>query len=75
MIVNGIGNNKNRLFIDFYENYSAYTEVIKTLKGLPFINVESLDSFLVNLKDEANLRVLSTSLIAQHLEERRQKKP
>jgi DNA-binding Lrp family transcriptional regulator len=75
MIVNGIGNNKNRLFIDFYENYSAYAEVIKTLKTLPFINVESMDSFLVDLKDETNLRVLSTSVIAQHLEERSHKKP
>jgi DNA-binding Lrp family transcriptional regulator len=75
MIVNGIGNNKNRLFIDFYENYSTYSEVIKTLQGLRFINVESMDSFLVNLKDETNLRVLSMSLIAQHLKERSQKKP
>jgi DNA-binding Lrp family transcriptional regulator len=75
MIVNGIGNNKNRLFIDFYENYSAYSEVISMLKGLPFINIKSIDSFLVNLKDETNLRVLSTSVIAQHLAERSRKKP
>jgi hypothetical protein len=45
MIVNGIGNNKNRLFIDFYENYSAYAKVIEFLKNLPFINVKSIDSF------------------------------
>jgi DNA-binding Lrp family transcriptional regulator len=75
MIVNGMGNNKNRLFIDFYENYSTYIDVIKTLKQFPFINVESIDSFLVNLKDETNLRVLSTSLIARHLVEKSQKKP
>ncbi len=75
MIVNGIGNNKNRLFIDFYENYSAYAKVIDTIKAFPFINVESVDSFLVDLKDETNLRVLSTSVIAQHLVEKSQKKP
>jgi DNA-binding Lrp family transcriptional regulator len=74
MIVNGIGNNKNRLFIDFYEDYSAYVEVIKAVKGFPFIDVDSIDSFLVNLKDETNLRVLSMSVIAQYLEERSQKK-
>jgi DNA-binding Lrp family transcriptional regulator len=74
MIVNGIGNNKNRLFIDFYEDYSAYVEVIKAVKGFPFIDVDSIDSFLVNLTDETNLRVLSMSVIAQYLEERSQKK-
>jgi DNA-binding Lrp family transcriptional regulator len=74
-IVNGIGNKKNRLFIDFYENYSAYAKVIKTLKKFPFINIESLDSFLVDLNDETNLRVLSTAVIAQHLLEKSQKKP
>jgi hypothetical protein len=74
MIVNGIGNNKNRLSIDFYKSYTAYVEVIKKVKGFPFINVDSIDSFLVNLKDETNLRVLSTSAIAKHLEERSQNK-
>jgi hypothetical protein len=74
MIVNGIGNNKNRLFIDFYENYSGYARVMKILNELPFINVDSVDTFLVNLKDETNLRVLSTSIIAQQLAEKSQKK-
>jgi len=74
MIVNGMGNNKNRLFIDFYENYSAYAKVIDTLKKLPFINIESLDTFLVDLKDEANLRVLSTAMVAQRIAEKNQKK-
>jgi DNA-binding Lrp family transcriptional regulator len=73
-IVNGIGNNKNRLFIDFYEDYSAYVKVINTLKEFPFISVESIDSFLVSLKDETNLRLLSLSTIAQHLERKTQKK-
>ncbi len=73
-IVNGEGSNKNRVFIDFYESYSAYAEVIKNVKGFPFINVKSIDSFLVNLRDETNLRVLSMSLIAQHLMEKSKKK-
>lgn len=73
-IVNGIGNNKNRLFIDFYEDYSAYTKVIDTLREFPFTNVESMDSFLVDLKDETNLRVLSMSGIAQHVMKNSQKK-
>lgn len=75
MIVNGIGNNKNRLFIDFYKDYSTYTQVIKVLKELPFIDVESVETFMVDLRDEANLRVLSTSVIAQHLAEMSQKNP
>jgi len=67
MIVNGIGNNKNRLFIDFYEGYSSYAEVIRMLKQMPFIEIESMESFLVSLKDENSLRLLSMSEIANHI--------
>jgi DNA-binding Lrp family transcriptional regulator len=71
MAVSGLDRDKNRLFITFYENYSAYVEAMKLTKNLPFANVDSMESFLVDLDDETNYRLLSMSAIARHLKERR----
>jgi DNA-binding Lrp family transcriptional regulator len=67
MAVNGVGNRKNRTFITFYRDYSAYNEAMKLTKQLPFADVDTLDTFLVSLEDETNYRVLSMSAIARHL--------
>jgi DNA-binding Lrp family transcriptional regulator len=55
MIVNGIGHNKNRLFIDFYENYSAYVKVMEALRRFPFTDVRSVDSFFGQLERRRKL--------------------
>jgi DNA-binding Lrp family transcriptional regulator len=75
MAVNGINHGKNRLFITFYEDYSAYTEALSLTRQLPFADVDSIESFLVNLNDETNYRLLSMQAIAQHLVKKSQKKP
>lgn len=75
MAVSGSNHNKNRLFITFYEDYSAYLNAMRLTKQLPFADVESMESFLVNLKDETNYRLLSMFAIAQHLLKRSQEKP
>jgi DNA-binding Lrp family transcriptional regulator len=67
MAVNGMDHGKNRLFISFYEDYSDYLNAMKLTKQIPFTNVDSLESFLVNLEDETSYRLLSMSAIAQHL--------
>jgi DNA-binding Lrp family transcriptional regulator len=73
MAVNGLSKDKNRLFMVFYENYSDYVNVMKTVKQIPFVNVDTMDSFLVDLNDETNYRVLSMSAIANHLLQRLKK--
>jgi DNA-binding Lrp family transcriptional regulator len=67
LAVNSIGGNKNRLFITFYESYSDYVEGMKLARQIPFVNVESVESFLVDLDDETNFRVLSISAIADNV--------
>lgn len=74
MAVNTSGQSKNRLFISFYEDYSAYAEAMRTVKKIPSVNVDNMESFLVDLADETNYRLLSMSAIAQHLLKRSQKK-
>ena len=73
MIVTGMSSNKNGLFIDFYENYAEYLKAIGALKKLRFIDVESIDSFLVNL-GETQMQVLGMSKIAEHFEKKVQDK-
>lgn len=75
MAVSGINHNKNTLFITLYENYAAYGEAMKLTRQLPFADVDSIESFLVDLGDETNYRLLSMSAIAQHLLKRSQEKP
>jgi len=74
LAVNGLGEDKNRLFITFYENYADYAEAMKLTRQLPFVDVERMESLLVDLNDETNYRLLSMSAIAEHLQARLGKK-
>jgi len=74
LAVNGLGDDKNRLFITFYENYSDYVGAIRLTRQIPLVDVESIQSLLVDLNDETNYRVLSMSAIAKHLQARIGKK-
>jgi len=66
-IVSCIGPKKNRVFIDFYQDYAAYTNVVKEVRQFPYADVESIDTLMVDLKDKENYRILSMSEIANHL--------
>ena len=74
LAVNGLSMGKNRLFIVLYKNYSDYVSAMRTVKQFPFINVDTMDSFLADLNDETNYRVLSMSAIGNHLLQRLEKK-
>ena len=74
LAVNGLSQSKNRLFITFYENYSDYADAMRLTRQIPLVNVGSMESLLVDLKDETNYRVLSMSSIANHLLKRLERK-
>ncbi len=65
--VSGVGLRKDTLFVTFYKSYSAYLEAMQLVKGIPNIDVQSLESFLVDLNDESHYRILSMSPTAHHL--------
>jgi len=67
MAVNGMGLGKDRLFITFYEDYPAYSKAMELTKNIPHVEVHGVDSFLVDLNDKSNYRVLSMAAIASHL--------
>jgi DNA-binding Lrp family transcriptional regulator len=65
--VSGMGLGKDRLFASFYKDYSAYTKAMELTRQIPHTNMDSIESFLVDLGDMTNYRLLSLSTIAQHL--------
>jgi DNA-binding Lrp family transcriptional regulator len=65
--VNGIGLGKDTMFITFYKDYSAYTKAMQLAKQIPHVSINSLASFLVNLDDKYNYRLLSMSAISRHI--------
>jgi DNA-binding Lrp family transcriptional regulator len=70
LAVNAVGGKENRLFIAFYKDYSEYANAVRLARQIPFVNIDSMNSLLVDLNDKTNYRILSMSAIANHLLQR-----
>jgi DNA-binding Lrp family transcriptional regulator len=68
IVVNGIGLGKGRLAINLYRDYASYGKGMKIIKSLPHIDADEIESFLVDLSDEDNFRMLSMAAAARHLQ-------
>jgi DNA-binding Lrp family transcriptional regulator len=68
MVVNGIGLDKGRVALNLYRDYSSYTEGMNVIRNLPHIHADEVESFLVDLNDEDNFRMLSMAAAARHVE-------
>ncbi len=67
MAVDGEGLKKDRMFISLYRTYSDFNRAMGFTKRLPFVNIDSLESFLVDLENKNNYRVLSMATIANNI--------
>jgi DNA-binding Lrp family transcriptional regulator len=67
MVVRGLGLQKDRMFITLYKDYADYLRTIRLTKQIANVNVESMDSFLVDLSDENNYRILTMAQVARHI--------
>jgi DNA-binding Lrp family transcriptional regulator len=68
IVVNGIGLNKGRMIINLFQDYSSYAERMNIIKKLPHIDADKVETFLVDLSDERNFRILSMTEIARHVQ-------
>jgi DNA-binding Lrp family transcriptional regulator len=68
IVVNGIGIGKGRMLINLYKDYSSYAEGMDVIRSLPHVEPDKLESFLVDLKDERNYRILTLAETARHLQ-------
>jgi DNA-binding Lrp family transcriptional regulator len=66
--VNGIGLGKGTMFITLYRNYARYAEAMRLTKSLPGVGAEGLESFLVDLNDEGNYRLLTLEHAARNIQ-------
>jgi DNA-binding Lrp family transcriptional regulator len=67
IIVRGLGLNKDRMFITLYKDYADYLRTIGLTKHLANVNVNSMDSFLVDLQDKESYRILTMSQVARDI--------
>lgn len=65
--VRGSGTGKDTMFITFYRNYAAYAEAMQLTKRIPYVSIDSLESFLVDLNDKNNYRILTMAQVARHI--------
>jgi DNA-binding Lrp family transcriptional regulator len=68
MAVYGMGFGKDVMFITLYRNYARYTEAMRLTRSLPHIDAKEIDSFLVDLNDENNYRLLTMKEVARNIQ-------
>jgi len=68
MAVNGMGLGKGRMFITLYRSYGGYSEAMQSTKSLPHVDAEGVESFLVDLNDESNYRLLTLQQVARNIQ-------
>jgi len=67
MAVRGMGCGYDAVVFSFHENYSAFLERLREIKQFPSIDVEHVESFIVDLTDRDLYRQLTFSTLADHM--------
>lgn len=67
MAVRGMGCGYDAAVLSFHENYSAFLERLREIKQFPGIDVEHVESFIVDLTDKSLYRQLTFSTLADHM--------
>ncbi len=67
MAVRGMGCGYDAVVFSFHENYSAFLERLREIKQFPSIDVEHVESFIVDLTDKDLYRQLTFSPLAEHM--------
>jgi DNA-binding Lrp family transcriptional regulator len=67
-VADGIGLAKGRVIVILFKDYSSYVEKLDIIRNLPNVEAENMESFLVDLNDERNFRILSMKQVAHHFE-------
>jgi DNA-binding Lrp family transcriptional regulator len=66
--VNGIGLGKGIMFITLYRSYARYVEAMKLTRSLPHVKAEGIESFLVDINDQSNYRLLTLGQVARNIQ-------
>ncbi len=67
MLERGIGCASHGVVISYHRNYSSYKRLRKWLEHFAFLDVDRIESFLIDLNDKVRYRPLTFKALAQHL--------
>jgi DNA-binding Lrp family transcriptional regulator len=67
MAERGIGLGYGSVIISYEKDYSSYLELVERLKKFEHLDLSSIQSFIIDLKDKVHYRSLTFSTIARHL--------
>ena len=67
MLERGIGCASHGVVISYHRNYSCYKKLRKWLGQFTLLDVDKIDSFLIDLNDQVRYRPLTFKALAQHL--------
>ena len=81
IVMNGIGLGKDLVLISFHKDYGDYAAYMKDMKDAAsssmkaFMDVESIEGFLMDLSDKSHYQPITLSTVATHIrtEENRKK--
>ncbi len=71
----GIGLNKDYVFVTFFKDFSDYWNIQRTAREVPYSDINTFESFLVDLKGPNIMMPLSMSSIAKDILISEKKKP
>lgn len=63
----GFGLGYDAVFVSLYKNYSEYSQRLNHVKEMGFMKVGSIETFIINLKDEVHYRPLTFKALANKI--------
>jgi DNA-binding Lrp family transcriptional regulator len=67
MLERGIGCASHGVVISYHRNYTSYKKLRKWLEQFAFLDIDRIDSFLIDLNDKVRYRPLTFKALAQDL--------
>ena len=67
MLERGIGCASHGVVISYHQNYTSYKKLRKWLEQFAFLDIDRIDSFLIDLNDKVRYRPLTFKALAQDL--------
>jgi hypothetical protein len=67
MLERGIGCASHGVVVSYHREYASYKKLRKWLEQFAFLDVDRIDSFLIDLNDKIRYRPLTFKALAQHL--------
>ena len=69
LALEGTGLGRTTVFITLYRDYGRFSQAMQLANSLPYVDIEGLETFLVDLNDIYNYRMLTMQQVARNIQE------